>query len=80
MLKVPHHGSGSSSCSEFLAEVEPQLAVISVGEGNPFGHPCPEVVERLMAMVGEDKVYLTSGQGTIELITDGERLWVKMER
>jgi len=31
-------------------------------------------------MVGEDKVYLTSEQGTIELITDGERLWVRTER
>ncbi|TET13589.1 MAG: DNA internalization-related competence protein ComEC/Rec2 [Dehalococcoidia bacterium] len=79
-LKVPHHGSDTSSCSEFLTGVDPQLAVISVGEGNPFGHPSPEVVERLGEMVGEDSVYLTSQQGTIELITDGKRLWVRTER
>jgi len=79
-LKVAHHGSDTSSCPEFLAGVEPQLAVISVGEGNPFGHPSPEVVERLVEMVGEDNVYLTSEQGTIELTTDGNRLWVRMER
>ena len=79
-LKVPHHGSATSSCSEFLDEVEPQLAVISAGEGNPFGHPSPEVVERLREMVGEDSIYLTSEQGTIELITDGDRLWARTER
>jgi len=54
--------------------------VISVGANNPFGHPSPEVLERLAEKLGEDKVYLTSGNGTIELITDGKRLWLKMER
>ena len=78
-LKVPHHGSASSSCPEFLAVVDPQLAVISVGAENPFGHPSPGVVERLMELVGEDNLYLTSEHGTIELITDGERLWVQTE-
>lgn len=80
VLKVPHHGSDTSSCSEFLAAVDPQLAVISVGAENPFGHPDPEVVERLVEMVGEDNVYLTSERGTIELITDGQRLWLRTEK
>ena len=79
-LKVPHHGSASSSCPEFLAVVDPQLAVISVGAENPFGHPSPGVVERLMELVGEDSLYLTSERGTFELITDGERLWVQTEK
>jgi competence protein ComEC len=79
-LKVPHHGSATSSCLEFLAEVEPQLAIISVGAENLFGHPNPEVVERLVGVVGEDNLYLTSEHGTIELIADGERLWVGTER
>jgi len=79
-LKVPHHGSETSSCSEFLSEVDPQLAVSSVGAENPFGHPSAEVVERLGEMIGEDNVYLTSEQGTIELITDGKRLWLRTER
>ncbi len=79
-LKVAHHGSDTSSCSEFLAAVDPQLAVISAGAENPFGHPGPEVVERLGEVVGEDNVYLTSQHGTIELISDGERLWVRTEK
>jgi competence protein ComEC len=80
VLKVPHHGSATSSCLEFLNEVEPQVAVISVGAENEFGHPDPGVVERLVQVVGEDNLYLTSEHGTIELITDGTRLWVKTER
>jgi competence protein ComEC len=49
VLKVPHHGSRSSSSAEFLAAVRPQLAVISVGRTNPWGHPDPPVLERLGA-------------------------------
>ena len=45
-LKVPHHGSKSSSTEPFLEGVAPRFAVISVGEGNPFGHPNDSVVER----------------------------------
>lgn len=76
VLKVAHHGSDSSSCPEFLAEVDPQVAVISVGAGNRFGHPSREVVERLAGA----RVYRTDQQGTVELTTDGNRLWVKTER
>jgi len=80
VLKVPHHGSDTSSCAEFLAEVSPQAAVISVAADNEFGHPAGNVLERLDAEVGEDGVYLTSEHGTIEFITDGTRLWVRTER
>ncbi len=79
-LKVSHHGSDTSSSEEFLAGVDPQVAVVSSGADNPFGHPSREVMGRLADAVGEDSVYLTSGQGTIELTTDGERLWVRSER
>jgi competence protein ComEC len=47
VLKVPHHGSRTSSSEPLLAEVAPTLAVISAGAWNPFGHPHAEVVERL---------------------------------
>ncbi|GAI01607.1 unnamed protein product, partial [marine sediment metagenome] len=55
-------------------------AVISVGADNPFGHPGAEVVERLIDRLGEEKVYRTDTNGTIEFITDGEKLWVRVER
>jgi competence protein ComEC len=76
VLKVSHHGSETSTTSQFLAAVDPEVAVISVGADNPFGHPGPEVVERLIDRLGEDNVYRTDEDGTIELITDGEKLWV----
>jgi competence protein ComEC len=76
VLKVSHHGSETSTTSQFLAAVDPEVAVISVGADNPFGHPGPEVVERLIDRLGEDNVYRTDGDGTVEFITDGERLWV----
>jgi len=65
---------------QFLAVVDPQITVISVGANNTFGHPNPEVVERLRERLGEDSIYLTSENGTVEFITDGEKLWVKAER
>jgi competence protein ComEC len=79
VLKVAHHGSKTSTTSQFLAAVDPEAAVISVGEDNPFGHPSPEVMERLTGRLGESNVYRTDEDGTIEFITDGEKLWVKAE-
>jgi len=80
VLKVAHHGSKTSTTPQFLAVVDPDVAVISVGTNNTFGHPSPEVVERLKEGLGKDGVYLTSENGTLEFITDGERLWVEVER
>jgi competence protein ComEC len=79
VLKVAHHGSKTSTSQQFLAAVEPEVAVISVGADNPFGHPSPEVLERLIDRLGEGNVYRTDEDGTIEFITDGERLWVKAD-
>jgi len=79
VLKVAHHGSGTSTTSQFLAAVNPEVAVISVGADNTFGHPSPEVVERLVNRLGEANIYRTDEDGTIEFITDGERLWVKAD-
>ena len=76
VLKIAHHGGDTSTSPQFLAVVEPEVAAISVGADNNFGHPCPEVVERLVEMVGEDNLFRTDEDGTIEFITDGERLWV----
>lgn len=80
VLKVAHHGSDSSSGDEFITEVGPQIAVISVGADNAFGHPVSCVVERLSDVVGDEGLYLTSERGTIELVTDGKRLWVRTDK
>ena len=80
VLKVAHHGSNYSSSAAFLAVVAPKLAVISVGADNTFGHPGAETMQRLNDIVGSDKIYRTDKNGTVECITDGERLWVKTEK
>jgi len=46
ILKVAHHGSKYSTCEEFLSMVDPVVSVIQVGN-NVYGHPAPEVLERL---------------------------------
>ncbi len=80
VLKVAHHGSATSTTTEFLAVVNPQLAVISVGEDNDYGHPSQEVIARLEDKLGAENIYRTDEDGTIEFITDGDRLWLDVER
>ena len=80
VLKVAHHGSGSSTSQAFLDYVQPRLAMVSAGKENRFGHPRPEVVERLESAVGQEMLFLTSEQGTVEVATDGTRLWVATQR
>jgi len=77
VLKIAHHGSKTSTSQQFLAAVDPEVAVISAGADNTFGHPSPEVLERLIDRLGKDNVYRTDEDGTIEFITDGERLWLR---
>lgn len=81
VLKVGHHGSSTSTTSEFLAVARPQAALISVGADNTFGHPDLEVLDRLKASVGaEEKLYRTDRDGTVEFITDGKTLKLKIQR
>jgi competence protein ComEC len=49
LLKVPHHGSGTSSTEGFIRRVSPGLAVVQVGEHNRYGHPSPQTLDRLEA-------------------------------
>ncbi|MBI2304155.1 MAG: DNA internalization-related competence protein ComEC/Rec2 [Chloroflexi bacterium] len=74
VLKVAHHGSQTSTSAAFLRQVSPQVAVISVGEDNPFGHPHPDILARLKGM---ERLFRTDEDGTIRLTTDGSRLWAK---
>jgi len=79
VLKVAHQGSYTSTTPEFLAAAEPQLAVISAGKDNRFGHPSQEVLERLEGKLGAANIYCTDKHSTIEFTTDGERLWVETD-
>ena len=80
VLKVAHHGSRTSTTPAFLASVGPSVGVISVGATNSFGHPVPEVLERLKEAMGEGAILRTDRDGTIEFISDGQTLWFKTER
>jgi len=70
VLKVGHHGSNSSSSSEFLSATSPNFAVISVGAHNSYGHPTKQVLDRLSASGA--KVFRTDTDGTLHFISDGE--------
>lgn len=80
VLKVAHHGSKSSTTPAFLSRVDPTVAVISVGTGNRFTHPHPEVVKRLKDALGNRRVFRTDRNGTIEIISDGKQIWLKTDR
>jgi competence protein ComEC len=74
-LKVPHHGSATSSSPALLSAVAPRLALISAGADNRFGFPALAVVARLRA-AGAD-VWRTDEDGAVELVFDGARLVVR---
>src|SRR5207244_13426284 len=74
VLKVGHHGSRSSTSSEFLRTVGPRLAAISVGARNAYGHPDAGVVARL-AEAGA-QIYRTDRDGALIFETDGATLTV----
>lgn len=75
VVKVPHHGSKSSSTVEFVAATKPSFAIASVGQTSPFGHPHPSVVERWRA--GGAQVLTTGNCGTITVSSDGRDLQVE---
>lgn len=72
VYKVAHYGSRSASTQEFLNAVHPKYAVISCGEGNSYGHPHAEVLNRLRSMGVE--VFRTDEQGSIIASSDGENI------
>lgn len=65
LIKIPHHGSNTSSSEEFLKIVSPEVALIGVGEENNFGHPSSEVLLRLNKI--KCKIFRTDLNGEITL-------------
>lgn len=78
VLKVAHHGGEHSTQPAFLAAVQPQVALISTGAGNDYGHPRAETLSRL-ASVGAP-VFRTDQHGTLAVRTDGRTITVTPER
>lgn len=77
ILKAGHHGSRTSSSKDYLRAVDPEIAVISCGEGNSYGHPHQQTLEKFR----ENGItfYRTDTQGTITIGTDGEKYEVIVE-
>jgi len=78
VLKVPHHGSRTSSTEDFLAETRPAFAVISAGKDNPFRNPHPEVLARLGRL--RTAVLRTDLLGAVTLRSDGSGIEVETAR
>lgn len=74
ILKVAHHGSKYSTKEEFLCQVNPQYAIISAGQNNRYGHPHKELLKRLKQH--GVKIYQTTEDGAICIVTDGQKLWM----
>lgn len=74
VLKVGHHGSETSTSYQFLREVMPEYAVISVGANNSYGHPDDAVLSRLRD--ADVKVFRTDMQGDITIESDGDSIVV----
>ncbi len=72
VVKVPHHGSLTSSTPEFVRALRPQVAVVSVGRSNRFGHPVPDVLDRYRE-AGAD-IFRTDRDGSVTIDTDGYSL------
>lgn len=78
VLLVGHHGSDTSTTYPFLRAVAPQYAVISVGEGNDYGHPTEAVLSRLRD--ADVELYRTDLHGDIVCLSDGKNVSFETEK
>lgn len=77
ILKVAHHGSNSSSTSNFLSAVSPNISIITCGLGNNYGHPHKNTLTNLTTI--NSSIYRTDINGNILMKTDGYKLWINTE-
>jgi competence protein ComEC len=74
IVKVPHHGSLTSSSIDFVRALAPTVAVVSAGRGNHFGHPVPEVLQRYEEVGAQ--IFRTDRDGAVTVDTDGKSIQV----
>ena len=79
VIKVPHHGSSTSSSESFIKKVSPSIAIVSSGFVNPFGMPDGDVMERY-EKAGVTAVYRTDMSGAVIVTTDGKGIAVLNRR
>ena len=72
ILKVAHHGSKTSSITEFIEKIKPKYAIIEVGEDNKFGHPSDSTIQNLEK--ANIRIYRTDKMGEIEIKTNGKEI------
>jgi competence protein ComEC len=75
VLKVAHHGSRTSTSEALVDAFRPALALVSVGRGNLFQHPSPEVIARLRSAGA--RLFRTDRDGAVIVETDGQRVDVR---
>jgi len=77
VLKVPHHGSKTGMSDDFIEKVRPKVSVITVGK-NTYGHPGVKTINQLNKF--GSKIFRTDQNGTIEIVSDGNRWYTKSQR
>ena len=78
ILKVPHHGSKTSTSLAFVQQVQPRVSIISTGADNPYGHPHPQVLD-VLARQGIE-IWRTDAHGAITLTSDGTGYHIRAMR
>ncbi len=73
---MAHHSSDTATQEEWVAAINPQVVLVSVGAGNPAGDPSPEALSRLAGRT----ILRTDEHGNLTFITDGQWLWIETER
>lgn len=77
LIKVPHHGSKSSSYPKWINQLQPKLAIIQVGAANNYGHPAPKVINHYQKLGAA--VYRNDLNGNIVVTADGKNYSVKVD-